>query len=158
MNRNFSVALLDITVFQLAKKCSPQMTQELWEVIQKSFLTSDTQFQSKEERVKAAVKLHRQFCHPDVNKLKSLLKDANLVDEELYKLIDEITDRCESCEKYKKAKPKLIAGFPMVRLLNDTVAMDLKQWSYQDGIWLPHLIYHATCCSASYVINFKRKL
>ena len=76
MNRNFSVALLDITVFQLAKTCSPRMTQELWEVFQKSFLISDTQFQSKEERVKAAVKLHRQFCHPDVNKLKSLLNSS----------------------------------------------------------------------------------
>ena len=88
------------------------MDQELGEVLQRSFLLSDTQFQSKEERVIAAVKLHRQFSHPDANKLKSLLKNANLVDEELFKLIDEISKRCEICEKYKKQNLGLLSVFP----------------------------------------------
>ena len=137
------------------KKCLPQMDQALRQVLQRSFLTTDTQFHPKEERVKAAVKLHRQFSHPDANKLKGLLKGANLVDEELFKLIDEISDRCEICEKYKKAKPRPIVGFPMARQFSDTVAMDLKQWSYQDGIWLPHLIDHATYYSL--ILSRKRE-
>ena len=52
------------------KKCLPQMDQEVGEVLKTSFLLSDNQFQPKEERVKAAVKLHRQFSHPDTNKFK----------------------------------------------------------------------------------------
>ena len=133
------------------------MDQELREVLQRSFLLSDAQFQSKEEKIKAAVNLQRQFSHPDSNKLKSLRKDLNLVGEELFKLIDEISDRCEICEKYKKAKSGPVVGFPMAKQFNDTVAMDLKQWSYQDGIWLLHLIDHATRYTDSCVIRSKRK-
>ena len=43
----------------------------------------------------------------------------------------------------------------MTRQFNDIVSMDLKQWSYQDGIWLLHLIDHAT--RASCVIRYKNR-
>ena len=45
----------------------------------------------------------------------------------------------------------------MARQFNDTVAMDLKQWSYKDSIWLLHLVDHAIRYSASCVIRSKKK-
>ena len=44
----------------------------------------------------------------------------------------------------------------MVRQFNDTAATDLKQWSCQDGIWLLHLIDHATRYRAYRVIRSER--
>ena len=118
------------------KKCLPQMDQELGEVLQRSFLSSDTQFQSKEERVRAAVKPHRTFSHPDANKLKSLLKDAKLVGEELFKLIDEISDRCQIYEKYKKQSLGLLNGiWVLYENLNIRICMyhcsrnSIEQWT-----------------------------
>ena len=37
------------------------------------------------------------------------------------------------------------------------VAMDLNQWSYQDKVWLIHVVYHLTQYSASCIIKSKRK-
>ena len=37
------------------------------------------------------------------------------------------------------------------------VAMDLNQWSYQDQVWLIHVVYHLTQYSASCIIKSKRK-
>ena len=40
---------------------------------------------------------------------------------------------------------------------NESVAMDLKQWSYQDKVWLIHIVDYFTRYSVSWVIQPKRK-
>ena len=37
------------------------------------------------EKYKVASKLHRQFCHPHGDKIKALLRDAEIIDDELEK-------------------------------------------------------------------------
>ena len=44
--------------------------------------------QSSIEKEKAARKLHRQFSHPSSTKLIGMLTDANVIDKELYVIID----------------------------------------------------------------------
>ena len=110
---------------------------------------------SVSEKKKIAKKLHRQFVHPPSYKIKDLLKNADVNDDEMNKCVDEISDSCEICVKYKKVKPKPIVGFPLAKEFNETVAMDLKHWS--GNTWLLHIIDHLTRFSASCVINSKRK-
>ena len=112
---------------------------------------------SNKDKSKIALKLHRQFGHPDNKKLKSLLSDAKINDENLNKAIDEISDKCESCLKYKRNKAKPVVGLPMARTFNETVAMDLKEYDHSKGIWLLHLIDHFTRYSQSCVIRTKKK-
>ena len=50
-------------------------------------------------QVKRKMKLHKQFGHPlDGDKLKNILKDANLIDQELFDMIDKVTKECSVCE------------------------------------------------------------
>ena len=76
------------------------------------------------EKQKIALKLHRQFSHPNSSRLINLLNDCEIVDEELISFIKELDTKCEICLKYKKSKPRPIVGFPLAKSFNETIAMD----------------------------------
>ena len=59
--------------------------------------------------------------------------------------------------KYKKTQIGSVVGFPLATELNECVAMDIKQWSYQEKVWFIDIIDHLTQYGASYVIQSKRK-
>ena len=40
-----------------------------------------------------------------------------------------------------KTKPPPIAGFPLAKTFNETMIMDLKEWSHYEKIWFLHMIY-----------------
>ena len=87
--------------------------------------------------------------------LISLLKDANVDDEELIAIINDVSDNCEICFKHNKPKPRPIVGFPLAKRFNETVAHHLKEWS--SNTWFLHMIDHLTRFCASCVIKSKHK-
>ena len=101
------------------------------------------------QKQRIAEKLHRQFSHAKSDKLKVLLRDAEVMDR--------LDDSCSICKKYRRPKPRPVVGFPMVKTFNETVGMDLKEWSHSPKIWFLHLVDHTTRYSASCVIYTKRK-
>ena len=119
------------------------------------FLSTNLRDKSDEEKVKIAAKLHRQFAHLHSGKMKLLLRDAQIIDKDLEKYLDDLDNTCEVCLKYKKPKPRHIVGFPMAKTFNETLAMDLKQWS--SNVWFVYIIDHATRYSSSCVIYTKKK-
>jgi transposase InsO family protein len=80
------------------------------------------------DKSKIALKLHRQFAHPSAEKLKRLLIDAEQGDPALLKCVDNVTQNCETCIKYKKQRPRPVVALSMAKTFNETVAMDLKVW------------------------------
>ena len=110
---------------------------------------------SQKQRI--AEKLHQQFSHAKSDKLKVLLTDAEVMDKGLEDLLDRLDDSCSICRKYRRPKPRPLVGFPMAKTFNETVGMDLKEWSHSPKIWFLHLVDHATRYSASCVIYTKRK-
>ena len=54
-----------------------------------------------------------------------------------------------------KKQIRLAVGFPLATEFNKCVAMDLKQWSCQEKVWLIHIVDHLTWYSASHVIQSK---
>ena len=60
-------------------------------------------------------------------------------------------------KKTKKKQIRSLVGFPLVTKFNEYVAMDLKQWSYQDKVWFIHIVDHLTRYSASCVIQSKNQ-
>ena len=82
-----------------------------------------------EENRKMILKLHWQFLHPSKECLRSFVTSAGIKDKEFLKLIEKISNECEVCQLYKKLSPKPIVGFPNARVFNQTVAMDLKEYS-----------------------------
>ena len=71
--------------------------------------------------------MHRQFAHPPVKKLKSLLQAANLWKDEYKDLLEDIDSKCDLCKRYSKTPPRPVVSMPMATSFNETVAMDLKQ-------------------------------
>ena len=112
---------------------------------------------SNEEKIKIASKLHRQFAHPPSERLLQLISDSGIIDKQLADHIKKLDTECEICNKYKKAKPRPIVGFPLSKVFNETLAIDLKEWSYSPKIWLLHIIDHSSRFSVSCVIKSKRK-
>lgn len=108
-----------------------------------------------EDKCKVALKLHKQFAHPSARRLKLLFKDAGIVDPDYNALIDDISQTCEVCRKYRKTPPRPVVSLPLARDFNDVVAMDLKEWDKSRHIWFLHLIDMATRFSISTVIHRK---
>ena len=73
-------------------------------------------------------KIHKQFAHPDQRKLKDLMIDAGIWDEECKHLIVKLYDNCETCKRFNKTPATPVVCLPLASDFNDVVAMDLKLW------------------------------
>ena len=104
------------------------------------------------DRHKTLLKLHRQFAHPPVKKLKSLLQAANLWKDEYKDLLEDIDSKCDLCKRYSKTPPRPVVSMPMATSFNETVAMDLKQLN---GQWILHIKDMWSSYSTSVFINRK---
>ena len=89
-------------------------------------LASDTH--DMRDPKKMAKKLHRQFGHPNSNKLITLIRNAGIISSELEKEIKAISDQCLTCIKFRKPPPRPVVSIPLATRLNETVAIDLKVW------------------------------
>ena len=124
--------------------------------IEEILMTLDNDSDPNSKR-KIIEKLHRQFAHPTARRLKLLLKDAGVCDNEYMNLVEEITDKCDICIKYKKTPPRPIVCMPLAKDFNEVVAMDLKEWDKRNNVWFLHLIDIATRFCISTVIHKKEK-
>ena len=70
----------------------------------KVLLTLNVLSSKSPEEKKIVKKLHCQFGHSTVEKLKKLLKSTNIWNQELNREIDTAKRICDKCLKYKKAK------------------------------------------------------
>ena len=104
----------------------------------------------------AAKKLHTQFCHPSARRLKKFVESSRYSDKELMKAIEEVSDACDVCKRYKKTVPRPVVAFPLSSRFNETIAMDLKIFK-NNSIYFLHIIDHLTRMSAAAVIRSKRQ-
>lgn len=105
------------------------------------------------EKRRVIDKLHKQFAHPTSHRLKALLRDAGVEDDEYYRHIEEVADDCQVCKQYKKTPARPVVGLPVATEFNEVVAMDLKEW--KKGVYFLHLIDMATRFSLAAVIHRK---
>ena len=96
---------------------------------------------NKEQKLKIAWKLHKQFSHPSGKKMVGLAKSAKIKDKEFLKMLEELPDLCEVCLRYKKTPPRPIVGLSLATRFNETVAMDIKEIL---GYKVLHMIDHGT--------------
>ena len=69
-----------------------------------AFMCCNLPKKSEDEKSRIATKLHRQFAYPRSDKIKSLLKDAQINDTTLKKHLGNLDDTCDICFRYKKPK------------------------------------------------------
>ena len=101
---------------------------------------SKTTFQGMNdaEKRKKLLKLHYQFGHASAMKLIQLLKSADIKDEQLFIILQEVVDGCDTCQKFKRSPPRPVVGLPRASDFNETVAVDLHQLG--SNIWYLHII------------------
>lgn len=71
---------------------------------------------TEKERHKTLLKLHRQFAHPPVKRLRSLLEDAGIWHKDDENCLNEINRNCEVCKQYAKSHQDQLS--PCLWLLN----------------------------------------
>ena len=96
---------------------------------------------NKSEKIKIAIKLHRQFSDPSSKKLCDLVKNAGIRDPEFIKILQVLPNSCEVCIHYKKTEPRPLVGFTLRSYLNENIAMVIKEINDNKVL---HLIDHAT--------------
>ena len=69
-------------------------------------------------------------------------------------IIENVSDNCTICQRYKQASPKPIVSMPLAKIFNEHIAMDLKDIGSKKII---HLVDHATRFSAATVIPSKKR-
>ena len=85
-------------------------------------------------------KIHKRFAHPNDRKLKDLMIDAGICDEEYKGLIVKLDSNCEICKRFQKTPATPAVCLPLASDFNDVVAMDLKSWKKGHHIlYLIHL-------------------
>ena len=71
-------------------------------------------------------KLHKQLAHPSAKAFKELLRTAGIHDKSILKLIDSISDNCNTCKQLKRPANRPAVGLPFATEFNELVALDLK--------------------------------
>lgn len=77
---------------------------------------------------KTALKLHRQFGHPTSPKLIRLITDSGIKNTDLERAVKKVTNECDTCLRFQRAKPRPVVCLPMASKFNEVIAMDLKAW------------------------------
>ena len=83
---------------------------------------------SVEDKQRILEKLHRQFYNPSEKSIKNLMMNAGEYVMEVKSIIENISNNCEFCKRYKKTKARPVVCLPMAKKFSDVVAMDLKQF------------------------------
>ena len=107
------------------------------------------------DKREAVKHLHRQFGHTTARRLKSFFKMAGIDDKEYMDLIEDVTNKCEICPKWKKTPSRPVVSLPMATEFNETVAMDLKIWDKKKHIYILHMIDVYTRFSKATIIRSK---
>ena len=93
---------------------------------------------------KTAVKLHSQFAHPTSAKLIKLIESAGQKwreNEELKNEIKKVTEKCDTCIRFKRPPPRPVVGLPLATRVNECVGMDLK---FHSNNIILHLVDHVS--------------
>ena len=78
-----------------------------------------------------ACKLHRQFAHPTRKTLIRLINNAGIKDSNLEKEVDNVSNKCITCIKYRKSFNRPVVCMPLASEFNEMIGIDLKVWGKQ---------------------------
>ena len=77
------------------------------------------------EKTSQITKIHKQFRHATIANMKKLLKNANSLNNEINKIIEDVVYACDTCTPLKTPLPHPVVGLPKSSEFNDVVSVDL---------------------------------
>ena len=114
-------------------------------------------FNNQKDCKSTAIKLHKQFAHPTADKLKTFVKTSGNKDKDLMNAIDEVSESCDICKRYKRPSSRPVVSMSLAKDFNDAISMDLKIFDKEKNIYFQHAIDHKTRFSTAKVIKSKDK-
>ena len=60
--------------------------------------------------------------------MRKILNDSGRKDSALHGAVEEVTNSCETCLRYRRPHPRPAVSMPMAFVFNETVSADLKIW------------------------------
>ena len=100
-------------------------------------------------------KLHKQFAHPNPDKLIDLIRNSGITDKKIEDTVKAISNNCDICARFKRPPLRPVVAMPLASEFNEVVAMDLK---FINQIPILHMIDHATRYSMSLRIPNKKAM
>ena len=82
-----------------------------------------------------------------------MLRNAGVENKDLEKKINEISEKCNTCKKFKKPSPRPVVSIPLANGFNDVIGIDLKFFGNQYFLVIVD-IYTKYCAAA--LINDKK--
>ena len=70
--------------------------------------------------------IHTAFGHPSSTKLKETVRDSGITDEEAFKAIEDISQNCYICKRYRRRESRPKTCLPRARFFNEVLSLDLK--------------------------------
>ena len=70
-------------------------------------------------------------------------------------MLKDVSESCDTCKRYQRRKLKPIVSIPLASEFNETVEMDLI--TYEQGVWVLHLIDLFSRYSAACVVRSKKQ-
>ena len=133
--------------------CISLLCDDKRETIQNVLFTSPLVSEDGKSNQKKILKLHKQFAHPSSERLKQLIRNSGVCDSGIDKLVDDVSQSCDICKKFRRSPPRPVVSFPLATEFNETVAMDLKFINSRPVL---HMIDHATRYSTACLLSNKK--
>ena len=95
-------------------------------------------FMKKEDQICTFEKIkrvHENTNHKSEENLLHAYREANVLDDNVRKLIKKVCENCKICQKFKKSQSKPKVALPKVTDFNQVVTLDLKQFDGKNVLW-----------------------
>ena len=113
-------------------------------------LGKDKDFTEKE-----IFRIHKSLGHPSMKVMETMMKHANVYDDDVKCILNKLYDSCMTCFKFKRSVPKPKISPPMANDFNETLCMDLKIFKKRNLIIL-YIIDMFTRFTVAKIIPDKR--
>ena len=110
------------------------------------------------ETYKKALKIHRHFSHARKERIKKILEDAGVWNQDYNQALSEIENQCKVCKVYTKPPMKPSVGFSYAKEFNEVISIDLKDFHHENKTYkLLHVVDQATRFSQAVQVKSKKK-
>ena len=99
--------------------------------------------------------IHEQLGHPSQSTMETMLKNANILNQEIKEIISKLYKSCATCLIHRKAKTRPKVCAPMSQNFNETICMDLKVWP-KYGVIILYIIDIFSRFTAAFLVPDKR--
>ena len=88
------------------------------------FVISECDVDEKKRKIK---KIHQVLAHPLPEILKKFFRHSSENDKDVLKLVDEVSNECEICRRFKKTPSRPKVALPVSSDFNQCIALDLAE-------------------------------